>query len=552
MSLKFELDLVDGESFALELEAAGAASSSYFLFQNREDCDLIWPLTMALLSDAGRPVCQLDEELRRAGLNIGDVTPISLQALLDLDGYAFCLPWAFERLAVDLDQRGRRTYVFLRDPRRAFAETLEDSSEMSLKSEPVESIVEDLRAGRQGYVDFARNRKHVTFVRTDDAIVDGRNFAPKLAQVLQLSVPDEVMRRIANGDAPAPNTAATPANRIDASASADPDVLFADVFAEFDQGSAASLIEERPGQPMSTPTAAPPADGPQDRARQLGGGLTESDPELMYRLKPGAAVDITILGRRLKMDVDAFGSRPVLGQPNIGEKTFSAFGCSCTYGFAVAAEETFCSLLQGMLPKWRIENNGVNGYSTVQSMMHLRRNSRFFASDYVSLFWIDRHPFRNVASMAYAQHLMEFLDHTGQRDIKQALCPCARLDKNGDLELASFRFPRWDIYDLDYSDFQPDKYYLDLVCAKVLIRAMSIVERHGGHFFVTALFGTMSNVLRKTLADNGVPLLDASLDGLEHTCWPDDLHPNARSHAHYASKVRDYLIARESERTLAQ
>lgn len=291
-----------------------------------------------------------------------------------------------------------------------------------------------------------------------------------------------------------------------------------------------------------------PADRALDRAQQLGSGLTESDPELVYRLKPGAAVDVTILGRRLTMDVDAFGCRPVIGQNDIGEKSFSAYGCSLTYGLAIAAEETFCSLLQGTFPTWRMENYGVNGYSTVQNLIHLRRNSRFFASDYVSFCWFDKHPLRNVAAPNYVQLLMRFLDRTGQRDTAQTSQPCARLDADGELQLATFQFPRWDLYEVDYADFQPDPYYLDLVCAKVLTRAKSIVDGYGGHFFVTALFGSMSDALRRMLAENGVPLLDASLDGLEYTCWPDDLHPNARANAHYAEKIRDYLMAQEQAR----
>jgi len=72
------------------------------------------------------------------------------------------------------------------------------------------------------------------------------------------------------------------------------------------------------------------------------------------------------------MDVDATGCCPVIGQPAAAAKTLAAYGCSWTYGFPIAAEETFCSLLQGMFPAWRVENHGgVAGYGTVPGSMCL-------------------------------------------------------------------------------------------------------------------------------------------------------------------------------------
>jgi hypothetical protein len=39
----------------------------------------------------------------------------------------------------------------------------------------------------------------------------------------------------------------------------------------------------------------------------------------------------------------------------------------------------------------------------------------------------------------------------------------------------------------------------------------------------------------------GIPVVDASVNGEEYTCLPDDAHPNALANRIYAEKIRDYL-----------
>src|SRR5271169_5448682 len=101
-------------------------------------------------------------------------------------------------------------------------------------------------------------------------------------------------------------------------------------------------------------------------------------------MKCNGRVERTVLGRRIVMETDVYGCRPVLGQPSSGERTLAVYGCSCTYGVALPYEETFCSVLQSMLPSWRVENYGTGGYSTLQSLVQLRRNARWSAADYVT------------------------------------------------------------------------------------------------------------------------------------------------------------------------
>jgi hypothetical protein len=284
-------------------------------------------------------------------------------------------------------------------------------------------------------------------------------------------------------------------------------------------------------------------------------GLTEPDPVLLFRLKPNASSEMTVLGRRVMMDVDATGCRPVIGQPQTGEKTLAAYGCSWTYGMAIPSEETFCSLLQSMFPAWRVENHGIFGHGGTQNLMQLERDARWSAPDYVTFCWIKHHMVRNVAALPWVQMLSGMLKEQARagggiineaRQPPQKTFPRASLDSDGALKYGSVKFPRWDFIGIDLQEFRPDEYYMDLVCCSLFRRAAEIVKGSGGHFFVTTLQDHLSQHLQRLLKDAGIPVVDASVNGEEYTCLPDDVHPNALANRIFAEKIRDYLVQHEA------
>jgi len=284
-------------------------------------------------------------------------------------------------------------------------------------------------------------------------------------------------------------------------------------------------------------------------------GLTEPDPVLLFRLKPNASCEMTVLGRQVMMDVDATGCRPVIGQPQNGEKTLAVYGCSWTYGMAIPAEETFCSMLQSMFPAWRVENHGVFGHGGTQNLMQLERDSRWSAPDYVTFCWIKHHILRNVAALPWVQMLSGMLKEQARvgggiinetRQPPQKTFPRASLDSDGALQYGSVKFPRWDLIGIDLREFRPDEYYMDLVCFSLFRRAVEIVKKNGGHFFVTTLQDHLSQHLQRLLKDAGIPVVDASVNGEEYTCLPDDVHPNALANQIFAEKIRDYLVQHEA------
>jgi SAM-dependent methyltransferase len=276
-------------------------------------------------------------------------------------------------------------------------------------------------------------------------------------------------------------------------------------------------------------------------------GLSEPDPALLWRLKANSSVEMTVLGRRVVMDVDPAGCRPVVGQVQAGEKTLAVYGCSVTFGWAISAEETFCSLLQSIFPRWRVENHGVGGYGGTHNLIQLQRNSRWGAADYVTFCWIPHHMLRNVADPTWMQRMMEGISPHAAREQQQAKFPRASLDQAGKLQYRAVKFPRWDLVGIDWTDFSPDPYYLDLVCFTLFRQAAEIAKANGGHFFITTLDGHPSQQLQCMLNDVGIPVVDASVSGPEYTCLPDDRHPNALANRIYAEKIRDYLVQHEKQ-----
>ncbi len=288
---------------------------------------------------------------------------------------------------------------------------------------------------------------------------------------------------------------------------------------------------------LGTAEGAPKTPGTKPRM-----AIFERDPVLFYQLRPHALAEMHVFGRRVVMDVDLAGCRPVIGQPAASEKTLAAYGCACTYGVAIAASETFCSLLQTMFPKWRVENRGVPGYSTAQNLIKLERETHWKKAEFVTFCWIDQHLGRNVAAIPWVQKISESSARPATGEAPSLSLPRATLDSSGALQMGSVGMPRRDLLGMDFSDFVPDPYYLDLVCFRLFERANAIVTGYGGHFFVTTLQGKLSAGLADRLADSGIPVVDASLSGDEYTCLPDDPNPSALAHQIYAGRIRDYLL----------
>ncbi len=405
-----------------------------------------------------------------------------------------------------------------------------------LQSPAVEGVASRYRR----FAELYRQGRNVSLLRYEHAAAGWHQIAADIVAALKLPIEPLVAASIAADDTPIgdslPEHDRPPYPRVPNAASvlsrneiAEMEMRLGDVLADFGYVPCEASIDRPPVAPKKRPGAdAAPA--------PIRGDLNERDPVLLTRLKPNGSAEMQVLGRRLIMDVDATGHRPVIGQPAKGEKTLAVFGCSFTYGIAIAADETFCSLLQGMFPAWRVENHGVSAYSQSRNLIQLERETRSNKPDLVTFCWIENHLFRNVADLSFVQLTSQNMAWPE----KQRL-PRAMLDSNGGLHMGSVRVPRKDLIGIDLSDFVVDPHYVDQVCFRLFERANSIVTGYGGHFFITTLQGQFPGPLARRLADAGIPVVDASLSGEEYRCWPDDPHPNALANRIYAERIRDYV-----------
>jgi hypothetical protein len=261
------------------------------------------------------------------------------------------------------------------------------------------------------------------------------------------------------------------------------------------------------------------------------------EPVLGWWPEPNATLAKDVLGRRVVMDVDDQGYRPVPGQPAIGDKLLAVYGCSFTFGWALPVEETFCALLQAMLPGWRVENHGMSGFGTGHNLLQLERATLWQPADYVTFCWIPEHMRRAIAHHS----IIQGYQYPGWLASPISVYPKAHIADDGSLQLKHVSFKRPELSGIDLDDFGPDPYYIEYVTARLFERAAEIVRAAGGHFFVTVLRFAMSDNLREQLEAGGIPVVDAAANGRDYSLMPFDGHPNAKANALFAERIHSHL-----------
>ena len=103
-----------------------------------------------------------------------------------------------------------------------------------------------------------------------------------------------------------------------------------------------------------------------------GGHFFEKDPLLGYAMRPGK-MKVQMDGKHI-FHANHGPDRYRLG-PQVADSLpeIWVFGCSFTYGWGVNDAEAYPSVLQEMLPDYRIRNFGVSGYGTFQNLLEYER-----------------------------------------------------------------------------------------------------------------------------------------------------------------------------------
>ncbi len=266
-----------------------------------------------------------------------------------------------------------------------------------------------------------------------------------------------------------------------------------------------------------------------------------ADPVLGWRLAPGHVGNMTSgWGADVALRIDEDGCRTVPGQPGSAPATLALYGCSCVFGWWLPAEDTMAALLQARLGAgWRVENHGVGGYGQTQAVLQLTRDLRFSRSSVVGFGWIDGHLARNVTAIGLVQRQAELAIR--RRGSSIVSMPRAVLSEANRIEIRQVGINRPDLLGLDLTDFAPDPALLDVVCATLMRRAAALVRAQGGDFFVLVQMGRPSAALLRMLAADGIPVLDAAVEGAAWMIGEANPHPNAAANKRYADVVEAHV-----------
>jgi hypothetical protein len=549
------LELTAGGSGKLLLAPPAASASFYVFSMEHSGIPQFWQLLARLMEAVGRPLCTLHGRLP-SGVYWHQVARPAMRDLLCRDGYGFGIFYSPEPVFACVPE-DRPKLLFLRDPRnmlqslywglrrQADAESKPILFTEFLQSEITDKVIRRYRS----YADYWHRHKAVSLFRFDDAVKSWSTIAADIVARLRLPIDASTVAEIAAqtdrvgdrraGDVVVPGARPGSEPGPTEEAIKQLDARLAEVLAAL--GYPAMIkppAGESDGHPRQDDQTVEPPDGARNLARTADlSAIFEPDPVMFSRLRGDSRAEMHVLGRRVVMDVDAAGCRRVIGQPPQGEKTLAVYGCSFTFGIAVNDDETFCSLLQGTLPLWRIENYGVPDFSQTHNLLQLERNARWSRPEFVTFCWIADHLRRNVGDATWIQ---ELTGHTFC-PAQERSAPRAALAADGSLAFRSVRVPRKDLAGFDLADFAHNQHYAALVCCRLLERANAVVTGYGGHFFVSTLWGTMPATLSAWLGERAIPVVDASLEGKQYICSSDDWHPNTLAHRIYAERIGGYL-----------
>lgn len=288
------------------------------------------------------------------------------------------------------------------------------------------------------------------------------------------------------------------------------------------------------------------------------GGLHTRHPTLGYLTKPGEfkvtlpgpySFKITFLenGLRVTHHLNTYSEKR--------RKEIWIFGCSFTQGWSLNDEETYPWLLQEKLTDNEVVNFGVDGFSTVQSLIQLREAlAKGARPELVILSYGSFHDQRNTLTRAWMKRRLTA--GAGQAYGSVSL-PYARLSKDNRLEILYRPFEYNGVPLMRYSTLANliddtnnrnlEKTYHSPEVSQALINEFSILCKANGIEFVLA--GILSDPATQAMLEHfkteGVKTVDISVDlSRKENINPYDGHPGSIANKEYARKLEAFLARR--------
>lgn len=263
--------------------------------------------------------------------------------------------------------------------------------------------------------------------------------------------------------------------------------------------------------------------------------------EFRVRLPGGYAFHVTHGADTLRIT-----SRPASGGPDSRPEIW-ILGCSFTHGWSLDDEATYPWLLQEILPRYKVVNFGVNGYSNLQSYLQFKQAlDQRAAPVAVVMAYGQFHDMRNILARQARKAFVPW------NRLGLLILPYARLAGKEDF---SFRME-----EVLYSEFPLMRYsalshYLETIYnsweeeiyrGREVSRAI-LTKMAGGCAERDILFAIAEiahpAVMMSFAESRSIPAIDISVDLRikANNNMPHDAHPSALAHRRYAAALGTFL-----------
>jgi hypothetical protein len=244
---------------------------------------------------------------------------------------------------------------------------------------------------------------------------------------------------------------------------------------------------------------------------------------------------------------------PGNANPDSGDVLF--LGCSFTYGYGVYDDQNFPALIQEQFPENNVQNSGVIGYGTVQSLMQLKQELKKGNLKAVLLNFSSFHFIRNGLSQQYRSNLKIGYERSSsnvKNEMKTARFPY-KLKCDSEIQ-----FERWDdmysnafgrswLASINWIQSAHDNYTdIDndgLEVTVCLLKEMhELCKKQGVEFGVVFLDSTKeTNTVQSRIKEIPSLKVNFNFKSKKLTNLPYDSHPNKFGHALIAGKINPFL-----------
>tara|TARA_B100000686_G_scaffold330520_1_gene392876 strand:+ start:551 stop:1558 length:1008 start_codon:yes stop_codon:yes gene_type:complete len=238
-----------------------------------------------------------------------------------------------------------------------------------------------------------------------------------------------------------------------------------------------------------------------------------------------------------------------------GMKKIIFLGGSFTQGFAVDDKETFAYLVEKELAEFNVENYGVGGYGTYQSLLKLE-NLEKKKIEFVFYGYVDHHDLRNIAQDSWLKMLMEYSNRGGVK------LPYVSLENDDIIRYEPTKFIEL--------PFRKNSALIHLIEKKIMyfnsrsrykarvairnniINEMNLFSQKNDFNYVTLILNTPNDNLNKIIKfhnDNKIKYLNCNIEKFEdEMIVKNEGHPNSSVHYNWSKCITHYIRMVAEER----